>query len=145
MVYHANFLFHLAQQSPSVLLRGNQHYPFLLYSKHTACTYKQINILSSFCTNGSTPYMLLHTLPFSLKKTYSRASLVAQWIRVCLPMQGTWVWSLVQEDPPYQGATSLCASNCWVCMPRACDEKPPQWEATAMRSLHNEENPLLSN
>ena len=23
----------------------------------------------------------------------------AQWIRICLPMQGTWVQSLVKEDP----------------------------------------------
>ena len=26
-------------------------------------------------------------------------SLVVQWLRVCLLMQGTWVQSLVQEDP----------------------------------------------
>ena len=28
-----------------------------------------------------------------------RASLVAQWLRVCLPMQGTRVRALVWEDP----------------------------------------------
>ena len=28
-----------------------------------------------------------------------RASLVLQWLRICLPMQRTWVQSLVQEDP----------------------------------------------
>ena len=27
------------------------------------------------------------------------ASLVAQWLGVCLPMQGTWVRALVWEDP----------------------------------------------
>ena len=27
-----------------------------------------------------------------------RASLVAQWLRICLPMQGTWVRALVWED-----------------------------------------------
>ena len=27
------------------------------------------------------------------------ASLVAQWIRICLPMQGTWILSLVWVDP----------------------------------------------
>ena len=26
-------------------------------------------------------------------------SLVAQWLRICLPMQGTWVQALVPEDP----------------------------------------------
>ena len=28
-----------------------------------------------------------------------RASLVVQWLRVHLPMQGTWVHALVREDP----------------------------------------------
>ena len=28
-----------------------------------------------------------------------RASLVAQWQRICLPMQETWVQSLIREDP----------------------------------------------
>ena len=32
------------------------------------------------------------------------ASLVAQWLRVRLPMQGTWVRALVQEDPTCRGA-----------------------------------------
>ena len=32
-------------------------------------------------------------------------SLVAQWLRICLPMQGTQVRSLVQEDPTCHGAT----------------------------------------
>ena len=34
-----------------------------------------------------------------LKIKYNRASLVAQWLRVCLPMQGTRVRALVWEDP----------------------------------------------
>ena len=32
-------------------------------------------------------------------------SLEAQWLRIRLPMQGTWVQSLVPEDPTYRGAT----------------------------------------
>ncbi|KAJ8777961.1 hypothetical protein J1605_014066 [Eschrichtius robustus] len=31
-------------------------------------------------------------------------SLVAQWLRICLPMQGTWVRALVREDPTCRGA-----------------------------------------
>ena len=30
---------------------------------------------------------------------------MAQWLRICLPMQGTQVRALVQEDPTCQGAT----------------------------------------
>ena len=29
---------------------------------------------------------------------YIRALLVAQWLRIHLPMEGTWVWALVRED-----------------------------------------------
>ena len=41
----------------------------------------------------------------------SRASLVAQWLRVCLPMQGTRVRALVWEDPTCRGATRPVSHN----------------------------------
>ena len=74
-------------------------------------------------------------------------------------MQGTEIWSLVQEDPTYHGATKPMCHNYWTCAleptccsywahvpqvlnPRAAtteaclprsrapqQEKPPQWEA----------------
>ena len=34
-----------------------------------------------------------------------RTSLVARWLRICLPMQGTQVQALVREDPTCHGAT----------------------------------------
>ena len=34
-----------------------------------------------------------------LKKVSSGLPLVEQWLRIRLPMQGTWVRSLVREDP----------------------------------------------
>ena len=40
-----------------------------------------------------------------------RASLVAQWIRILLPMQGTWVRALVWEDPTCCGATKPMLHN----------------------------------
>ena len=69
-------------------------------------------------------------------------SLVAQWLRICLPMQGTQVWSLVREDPTCHGATNPVRHNYWTCVPhllkparfRACarqQETLPQWEARA--------------
>ena len=36
-------------------------------------------------------------------------SVVIQWLRICLPMQGTWVQSLVWEDPTCMEQLSLCA------------------------------------
>ena len=39
------------------------------------------------------------------------ASLVAQWLRICLPMQGTQVQGLVREDPTCRGATKAVHHN----------------------------------
>ena len=82
-------------------------------------------------------------------------SLVVQWLRIHLPMQGTRVWALVQEDPTCRGATKPMCHNYWACaleptshnswapatttearVPRARaaqQEKPPQWEARALQ------------
>ena len=48
------------------------------------------------------------------------ASLVAQWLRIHLPMQ---VWSLVWEDPTYLGATKPKHHNYWAC---ALEPESPQ-------------------
>ena len=40
-----------------------------------------------------------------------RASLVAQWLRIRLPMQGTRVRALVREDPTCRGATKPVCHN----------------------------------
>ena len=40
-----------------------------------------------------------------------RTSLVGQWLRVHLPMQGTRVQALVQEDPTCHGATKPVCHN----------------------------------
>ena len=39
------------------------------------------------------------------------ASLVVQWLRICLPMQGTRVRALVWEDPTCRGATRPVSHN----------------------------------
>ena len=51
-----------------------------------------------------------------------RASLVAQWLRVCLPMQGTRVRALVWEDPTCRGAAGPVSHNYWACAPQ--QERP---------------------
>ena len=35
----------------------------------------------------------------------TETSLLVQWLKIRLPMQGTWVWSLVWEDPTCHRAT----------------------------------------
>ena len=42
----------------------------------------------------------------AFQKHWIRTSLVAQWITICLLVQGTWVQSLVQEDCTCRGACS---------------------------------------
>ena len=48
----------------------------------------------------------------NLKKKKSGASLVAQWLRICLLMQGTRVRALVWEDPTCHGAAGPVSHNC---------------------------------
>ena len=44
-------------------------------------------------------------------KRVIRASLVVQWLRIRLPMQGTQVRALVREDPTCHGATKPMCHN----------------------------------
>ena len=73
---------------------------------------------------------------FFALKMYFGASLVAQWLRICLPMQGTWVRARVWEDPTSRGATRPVSHNYWACASGACapqQERPRQWKARAPR------------
>ena len=58
-----------------------------------------------------------------------------QWLRICLPMQGIWVQSLLREDPTCRGEAGPMCHNYRACTPRACaprQEKPPPPEACAL-------------
>ena len=58
---------------------------------------------------GKSLYPLLN-IAVNLKLLYG-TSLVAQWLRIRLPMQGTRLQALVQEDPTCRGATKpVCHS-----------------------------------
>ena len=50
-----------------------------------------------------------------LKNKHLGASLVAQWLRIRLPVQGTQVQALVQEDPTCCGATKPVRHNYSAC------------------------------
>ena len=52
-----------------------------------------------------------------LKKLKIGTSLVAQWLGICLPMQGTRVRALVQEDPTCRTATKPMCHNYLACPP----------------------------
>ena len=75
-------------------------------------------------TNDTPPkkHILLDAFNVTTKssKIEPRASLVAQWLRVCLPMEGTRVRALVWEDPTCRGATTPVSHNYWACASGAC-------------------------
>ena len=48
------------------------------------------------------------------------ASLVVQWLRVCLLVQGTQVRALVWEDTTCHGAAGPVGHSCWACASGAC-------------------------
>ena len=49
--------------------------------------------------------------PKKSSKRAKRASLVAQWLRICLLMQGKRVRALAWEDPTCHGATRPVSHN----------------------------------
>ena len=53
---------------------------------------------------------MLSLLTTKQKQTH-RASLVVQWLRIRLPMQGTQVRALVREDPTYRRGTKPMHHN----------------------------------
>ena len=67
-------------------------------------------------TTHKVKYMLMASLILYFSKIQLRfkssgASLVAQWLRICLPVQGTQVQALVWEDPTGRGATKPVRHN----------------------------------
>ena len=64
------------------------------------CIHKNIE---SLCCTPETNITLY--VNYTLIERKSRASLVVQWLRISLLMQGTWVQALVWEDPSYRAAT----------------------------------------
>ena len=59
---------------------------------------------------------------------------MAQWLRICLPVWGTRVLSLVWEDFTSCGTTKAREPQLLSLCYRACalqQKKPPQWEAQA--------------
>ena len=58
-------------------------------------------------------YHLIQVRMAIIKKSINRASLVAQWLRILLPMQSTRVRALVWEDPTCRRATKPVHHNYW--------------------------------
>ena len=59
-------------------------------------------------------------MPRAVLTFHNRTSLMVQWIGIHLPMQGTQVQSLVQEDSTCRGQLSPRVTNTEVCAPSWC-------------------------
>ena len=57
-------------------------------------------------------YDITHMQNLILKSYTNGTSLVGQCLRIRLPMQGTRIRALVQEDPTCRGATKPMHHNC---------------------------------
>ena len=74
----------------------------LPWSLHSHCP---LSSQDSFGSKRQTPIQI----------ELNRTSLVVQWLRIRLPMQGTRVQALVREDPTCWGATKPMHYNYWAC------------------------------
>ena len=73
-------------------------------------------VTHQYLTDISTSTGVFKTHRYNLKiKWPLGTSPLAQWLRILLPMQGTWVRSLVWEDPTCHGATKPVCHNYWAC------------------------------
>ena len=82
------------------------------------------------CFSLSLPFLaFIILLHFPIKSRKTGTSLVAQWLRIRLPMQGTRVWALVREDPTCHGATKPVHHNYWACEPQLLSPRATTTEA----------------
>ena len=101
--------------------------PCALYTSATITFWKKLFQALSYSRSLAQTFPPWRTLPsirawldhshpshLSLNVT-SGNCLVAQWLRIRLPMQGTRVWALVREDPTCCGATKPVGHNYWAC------------------------------
>ena len=101
--------------------------PWLVWCSLVLSRYKamlETVLLQSSASESSGKWACGLVLSLTQIKLFSKASLVGQWSRILLPVQGTQVWSLVWEDPAPQ---LLKAEGPRACAPQ--EEKQAQWEA----------------
>ena len=120
-------LYYTCQQNPNIEL-------YWTFSKHLGFG---IGRSSSFCCccffrGAANLTIYMKSSYFEIKIKCWQTSLLVQWLRICLPMQGIRVQFLVQDDSTCLGEAKPMYHNYWACEhPRACalqQEKAPQWE-----------------
>ena len=127
----SHFESHQKEPSPS-------HFLKTVIKNNIKCTI--LTILS--VQFGTVKY--IHTVVQQISRTFSSCktetlgtSLVAQWLRIRLAMQGTRVRALVREDPTCCGATKPMRHNYWAHMPQLLKPTCLEPMLRKKRSHHN--------
>ena len=92
-------------------LPGTLSPPLSSALSHTCASDLSLKVSSSinFLPQASLPLPAPSVFPSRIY--HNRTSLVVQWLRICLPMQGTLVRALLREYPTCHGATKpVCHS-----------------------------------
>ena len=84
------------------------------------CASKLLKLEVKICTLDYTFYFHKKFVKVNFKTCGSGTSPVVQWVRICLPMQGTRILSLAQEDSTCCAATKPVSHNYWAHVPTAC-------------------------
>ena len=84
---------------------------------------------------GYTQWHVHNSINENIRNKQGGTSLVVQWLRICLPMQGTRFDPWSGKIPPALGQLSMCATTPEParCEPVLCNDKPPQWEAGVLQ------------
>ena len=88
-----------------------------------------------WATREAHQYIILSNLKYNI----FWPSLMVVWIRICLPMQGTWVQSSVHEDSTCFGANKLMRHNYRARMPQVMKPaylKPVHCNKRSEKSSH---------
>ena len=109
-----------------------------------ALTFWDALTLSVECVSLHTYHFVFHWILSVMRhqEPASQTSLVVRQIRICLPVQGTQVWSLVQEDSTRHGTTKPVDHDYWnphtlelaLCNKRRhCKKQLQRWDARTLQ------------
>ena len=92
-------------------------------------TYPRILMSTNYSASGGAGPVHQAISMLTLRNKHPGLPLVAQWLRVCLPVQGTRVRALVWEDSTCRGATGPMSNNYGACASGACapQQERPRW------------------
>ena len=131
---------------PSASLTNARELGRAMHLSSSISLFSSPNLATAYCSTDDSesrsfwlPFPQGRIFQFSMKvnvlifaplkmNTVLRASLVVQWLRIRLPMQGTWVWSLVQEDATSPRAMPQLLSLC----SRAFEPQLLSWNLLAL-------------